>query len=115
MGKYVRLATHLRSLGGESWTASFAELEKVLGFPLPPSARKYEAWWQPSGSHTQALAWTDAGWSVAKLDLANPTQGRLTDGHLKAGRIYTPLTDVIPAARGRGSPGLQFVETPLCR
>ncbi len=70
MSKYARLTTHLRSLDHASWTASFAELEEVLGFPLPPSARKYEAWWQPGGTHTQARGWTDAGWTIEKLNLA---------------------------------------------
>jgi hypothetical protein len=69
MGKYAPLTTHLRSLGVDSWTASFAELEKILGFALPPSARTYQAWWQPGGSHTHARGWTDAGWKVEKLDL----------------------------------------------
>jgi hypothetical protein len=69
MGKYAPLTTHLRSLEADSWTASFAELEGVLGFPLPPSARTYQAWWSPAPTHTHTRGWTDAGWKVEKLDL----------------------------------------------
>jgi hypothetical protein len=45
---------------------SFEEVEKILGFKLPPSAREHSAaWWSNErGTHVQARAWMDAGWQV---------------------------------------------------
>ena len=51
----------------------FAEIEEIIGKPLPPSAHKHPAWWanDSTGSHTHARAWMRAGWKVDHIDLAN--------------------------------------------
>ncbi|HEX8621520.1 MAG TPA: hypothetical protein VF718_06065 [Allosphingosinicella sp.] len=71
MGKYEPLATHLESAAAGEWSATFAQVEQVLGFPLPPSARKHREWWsnQVGAGHSQARGWQDAGWQVGKVDL----------------------------------------------
>ena len=71
MGKYEPLATHLKSSSANEWAPTFAEVEQVLGFPLPPSARKHREWWgnQAGAGHSQARGWQDAGWQVWKVDL----------------------------------------------
>lgn len=71
MGKYEPLAARL-SREKEYWDPTFAELEAVLGFPLPPSARRHREWWsnQRGGGHSQAKGWQDAGWQVHRVDLA---------------------------------------------
>jgi hypothetical protein len=71
MGKYEPLATHLESASANEWSATFAQVEQVLGFPLPPSARKHREWWsnQSGAGHSQARGWQDAGWQVWKVDL----------------------------------------------
>ena len=64
-GKYQQLYSYLCSLGSNEWRTSFTEIESILGFELPASARLYRPWWgnQESGDgHSQALAWTMAGW-----------------------------------------------------
>ncbi|HEV7276572.1 MAG TPA: hypothetical protein VGN80_09820 [Devosiaceae bacterium] len=52
----------------------FAEIEALLGFALPASARQYPAWWSndPSAGR-QASAWLTAGWKTQELDLGNET------------------------------------------
>jgi hypothetical protein len=72
MSKYHRLKTYLHGQGGEWFSTSFSQVESVLGFPLPASARKHRAWWTNllDGTHTQAHAWMDAGWRVWSVDLA---------------------------------------------
>ena len=72
MGKYEPLAELLRGRRDETWMASFAEIEKALGFALPRSARTYREWWanQRGGGHSQARGWQEAGWKVWKVDLA---------------------------------------------
>jgi hypothetical protein len=71
MGKYEPLTDHLRNRGSEEWAPSFAEIEEILGFSLPASARKYREWWgnQSGAGHSQASGWQDAGWRVWKVDL----------------------------------------------
>lgn len=72
MGKYEPLAQSLGDRGEDEWTASFDQIEEILGFPLPASARRYREWWanQRGQGHSQAKGWQDAGWQVWKVDLA---------------------------------------------
>ena len=61
---------------GPDWRASFAEVEAVLGFRLPDSARRHPAWWanRKSGSgHSHARAWQEAGWQTGDLNLTAET------------------------------------------
>jgi hypothetical protein len=71
MGKYEPLSTHLQAAGSSEWPTTFAQVEQVLGFALPPSARKHREWWsnQAGAGHSQARGWQDAGWQVWKVDL----------------------------------------------
>lgn len=71
-GKYRRLYGHLCNLRTQEWHASFSEIESVLGFELPASARLHRPWWgnQSGGNgHSQSLAWTVAGWETARVDM----------------------------------------------
>ena len=72
MGKYEPLAARLSEERGNVWVSTFDELEAVLGFSLPPSARDHREWWgnQRGGGHSQAKGWQEAGWQVWKVDLA---------------------------------------------
>lgn len=70
MGKYQPLAEFLKDFKDDRWDASFDEIEKILGFKLPPSAHEHRAWWanQFRGGHSQAQGWVDAGWVTRKID-----------------------------------------------
>ena len=68
--KYRKLTFHLASIDETEWTATFDEIESVLGFPLPESARQYQAWWS-NQMRSQSLAWQSAGWKATALDLEN--------------------------------------------
>jgi DNA-binding transcriptional regulator YiaG len=46
---------------------TFAEVEAILGKPLPPSAKSSRAWWANSAS-AHAQAWQEAGWLVDAVD-----------------------------------------------
>ncbi len=75
-GKYRRLYTHLSSLKVAEWRTSFNELEAVIGFNLPPSARLHRPWWgnqRGASGHSHALAWSIAGWETAKVDMDTET------------------------------------------
>lgn len=68
-GKYGPLYQHLTDLDGGEWQASFADIEAVIGGELPASARSHRAWWANDRSHRHALAWLDAGWRTAEVDM----------------------------------------------
>lgn len=67
MSKYKPLSDRLAQHDADRWTASFAELEEVLGFPLPKSAREQNAWWR-GADRPHHSAWTEPGWRVLELD-----------------------------------------------
>ena len=75
-GKYHRLHRHLCGLPAQTWRTTFTEVESILGFKLPASARRHRPWWanQTKGNgHSHALAWTTAGWETAKVDMVAET------------------------------------------
>ncbi|MEI9965095.1 MAG: hypothetical protein WDM92_10655 [Caulobacteraceae bacterium] len=49
---------------------TFEEVETILGFPLPRSARLHQPWWSNSrGTHSHADAWLKAGWRTSRVDI----------------------------------------------
>lgn len=70
MSKYNPLSARLAGHAGPEWRASFAEIEEVLGFPLPNSARAGKVWWRNTGAQPHQRAWTTAGWETADVDHA---------------------------------------------
>lgn len=70
MSKYAPLTRHLRAANADRLAMTFAELEGLLGFALPPSARKHRAWWANNPqSHVNAAAWYQAGYQSQAVDL----------------------------------------------
>jgi hypothetical protein len=75
-GKYAPLYVYLKQKQGALWRVNFAELEKLLGFTLPDSARIHRPWWANQGirsGHSQAVAWEMAGWKTANVDMMAET------------------------------------------
>lgn len=71
-GKYQRLYTHLSILTTPEWKTTFSQIESIIGFILPRSARLHRSWWSNQTvpySHSQALAWSAAGWETAQVDM----------------------------------------------
>ena len=50
---------------------SFAEIERIIGGPLPASARRHRPWWanERLGSHVHASAWMGADRRTTNVDL----------------------------------------------
>jgi hypothetical protein len=72
-GKYRRLYHHLRDLTGDEWKATFSDIENILEFQLPSSARVHRPWWSnqaEQGGHSHALAWEMAGWKTSQVDMS---------------------------------------------
>ena len=74
-GKYAPLYRYLITRTSFRWRASFSEIETVLGFGLPASARRHPAWWanQDGGGHSHARAWREAGRRTKEVDLKAET------------------------------------------
>ena len=69
-GKYQRLYSHLCGLQAEEWQTSFGEIESIMGFALPPTARLHRPWWaNQMNGHSHALAWMAAGWKTEKVKM----------------------------------------------
>lgn len=72
--KYDPVADYLSRQSKSPQTMRFAEIESLIGTPLPASSRKHKAWWSndrsPNGRHVQAkYGWLAASWEVESLDL----------------------------------------------
>jgi hypothetical protein len=80
-GKYAPLheflmQRFLRQPAEKAWRTSFGEVEEILGFKLPKSARIHRPWWANQaigGGHSHALAWEMAGWRTSQVDLIAET------------------------------------------
>ena len=68
-GKYGRLFISFVDRWDYRWRATFDDIEEILGFALPPSARRHSAWWSNTKSHSHALAWLAAGWKKSSIDM----------------------------------------------
>lgn len=60
--RYDGLRTYLSGRAEPQVRLSFAEIERIIGQPLPSSARRHRAWWanERSGSHVHARSWLEA-------------------------------------------------------
>src|SRR5690242_9781349 len=68
--KYDPLRRWLSEADGDRVRLSFREIESILGFRLPDSARALPQWWaNTGGSHVQAGAWMEAGWRTRDVDV----------------------------------------------
>ena len=69
--KYDPLYDHLLDSPNYVVALSFTEIERILGFALPASARRYQAWWanEREGTHSHARSWLDASYKTQGVDL----------------------------------------------
>lgn len=69
MSKYDALRSHLQQQSGYV-NFTFDELNALIPGGLPPSAYRYEAWWNNDDpSHHHSSAWGDTGYR-SQVDLA---------------------------------------------
>ncbi len=74
VGKYDPLRRFLTEFDGNEWAATFDQIEQVLGFSLPASARKWRPWWaNVENGPSQTRAWAAAGWKTRQVNLADET------------------------------------------
>jgi len=90
MSKYDPLRSHLECTKGNRWRGTFTEIENILGFALPHSARNHPAWWanENKAHQPQKLAWLTAGWRTANLNLTAETIEFVLDGSAEFSRNF---------------------------
>ncbi len=71
MSKYEPLSAYLLSHYGDEVPMTFVQIERVLGFGLPPSARKHRPWWSNNAENSaMTKVWLGAGFRTERVDLA---------------------------------------------
>ena len=67
--KYRALASYLLASDLDKVTLSYAEIESILGFPLPPTAYKFQkSYWANTMRHSYASAWLLVGYKARVED-----------------------------------------------
>jgi hypothetical protein len=106
MGKYEPIERYLDSLSrdGEHRLA-FAEIERIIAAPLPPSAKRHQAWWanQRGAGHVQAHSWLNARFHTKDLDLK---AGRVTFAPVDLPREPTRFSRTRPLTIDEAKAGL---------
>ena len=68
--KYEPLRRYLESETGPLVELTFGQVERIIGAPLPRSARIHPAWWSNNATgHVNAKAWLEAGFKAERVDL----------------------------------------------
>ncbi|MEC9433240.1 MAG: hypothetical protein VYD87_10060 [Pseudomonadota bacterium] len=93
--KYAPLESHLKASKLNEIRMTFSEIERLLGFPLPNSARRHRPWWSNSTtSSTITQHWLNAGYYTSQVDMAGE----------KLVFVRTSPPDVAPAAPASNAP-----------
>jgi hypothetical protein len=70
MGKYAPLADFLRHQQTLEVPMTFAEIERLIGRKLPPTAEAHRAWWSNNPTNNvMTKAWLDAGFQSEQVDM----------------------------------------------
>src|SRR5882757_7476799 len=71
MSKYDALGAFLKNQQSDRVPMSFAEIERVTGARLPPSAAKHRPWWSNNPDNSvMTRVWLDAGFESEQVDMA---------------------------------------------
>ena len=74
MTKYEALEIHLRESGQDTVPMTFADIARVIGAVLPPSAFKYRPWWSNNPSNSSIThSWLKAGYKTENVDMTGQT------------------------------------------
>lgn len=80
-GKYQGLWEWLRAQDRDEIRLSFAEVEQILGMPLPPSARNHLPHWYGYEGTALGRAIRDADWRATQVNLTDERVVFVRDGH----------------------------------
>ena len=69
LSKYDPLTRYLVGLAADEVTLTFAEIERIIGTALPPSARGPSFWSNRRYGVFRIQPWVRVGWQMAHADL----------------------------------------------
>jgi hypothetical protein len=81
-GKYEPLSLWLSSQQSSRLAMSFDDVETILGFELPPSARNHLPYWYGHAGSALCRAIHGAGWKATGVNLTAETAGFIRDGQV---------------------------------
>lgn len=64
---YDAIGAFLESSKLDEMSMTFAQIEILIGRPLPMSALKYGVWWANSATNPQSQGWVSLGWKVRRI------------------------------------------------
>jgi hypothetical protein len=67
--RYRRLSEYLEESCEKVVRLSFDDIYKLVGPPIPASARKHQAFWANTKTHTIALSWMCVGYKVIEANI----------------------------------------------
>jgi hypothetical protein len=71
MSKYTPLGEYLKQQAHEYVPMTFAQIERVTGVKLPPSATRHRPWWSNNPKNSVLTrVWLDAGFESEQVDMA---------------------------------------------
>ena len=71
--KYRGLAEYLLSSNETKVALTYSQIEKILGFPLPDTAKKFkQSYWANTETHSYASSWMAVGYK-ARVDVESDT------------------------------------------
>jgi hypothetical protein len=70
MAKYTALRRYLNMRYDNQVTLTFAEIEQIIGAPLPPKAQRHRAWWSNNPeNNVMTREWLAAGFRTEQVDI----------------------------------------------
>jgi hypothetical protein len=106
MGKYDPLKTFLAGQAADRVPISFAEIEHLVGAPLP-SSKRHPAWWSNNPSNNpMTRAWLAAGYKTEQVDTAaqrlvfRRTEDPAADGGDWLAKLHAALGGTVRVAPG---------------
>ena len=70
VARYNPLRDYLASYRASQLNLTFGYIEKhILKFELETAAYTFKKWWENDRKNPQAMAWLEAGWEVADVDM----------------------------------------------
>ena len=71
--KYRYLSDYLSSSNKKSVSLTFKEIEEIIDFELPESAKKHRPFWANTTTHSIALSWLSVGYETVDVNMDSQT------------------------------------------
>ena len=104
--KYQPLGDYLAGRQTSETPMSFAEIETVIGVPLPPKSTQYPAWWSNNPSNNpMTRVWLEAGYRTERVDIGGARLVFRRVGPARTASVEEPSAGFSFQARAAEPPG----------